>query len=91
MTRSLPFALVLGLLVPLAGDARGAGAFESLHCLKYAQGADYPVDAILFGTDRGETFDTIGTGSPSLTLRRKPIPSMMPPASSPSRPRRLAS
>jgi glyoxylase-like metal-dependent hydrolase (beta-lactamase superfamily II) len=57
MTRTLPCALVLGLLLSLGEPARGDGVFQSLHCFRYAQGKDYPTDAILFGTDRGSTLD----------------------------------
>jgi glyoxylase-like metal-dependent hydrolase (beta-lactamase superfamily II) len=57
MPRNPTLALLLGLLPLAVGEARGADAFESLHCIKYAQGSGYPADAILFGTDRGKTLD----------------------------------
>jgi glyoxylase-like metal-dependent hydrolase (beta-lactamase superfamily II) len=50
----------IGLGILLLGMANGAGAadtFDSVHCLQYAIARDYPVDAILFGTDRGQTMD----------------------------------
>ncbi len=48
-------SLALVLLVPCV--ARGADPFESLYCFRYAEIKGYPVDAILFGTDRGKTMD----------------------------------
>lgn len=47
----------LALVVLLTGSARAADPFEALYCFEYAQAKDYPVDAILFGTDRGKTMD----------------------------------
>ena len=55
MTRTLGLLLAAGLLLVHADAARAAGPFESLHCLRYAEVVDYPVDAILYGTDRGQT------------------------------------
>ena len=52
MTRTLGLLLVAGLLLLAADAARAAGPFESLQCLRYADAKDYPVDAILYGTDR---------------------------------------
>lgn len=49
---------VAATLVLLVSSAAGAAEpFDKLHCLKYASAQDYPVDAILFGTDRGEVAD----------------------------------
>ena len=48
--------LLLALLL-LAPGAAQAAEFESFHCLKYATAKDYPVDAVLFGTDRGKVAD----------------------------------
>ena len=56
MTHRLQILIVVSLLLA-AGPAKAAQPFESLHCMKYAMAKDYPVDAILFGTDRGEVAD----------------------------------
>ncbi len=48
---------VVAMLLLAPGNALAAEPFESLHCLKYAIAKDYPVDAILFGTDRGKLAD----------------------------------
>lgn len=56
MNRSLQVVLACLLLLPF-GNARAAEPFTSLHCLRYATAEDYPVDAILFGTDRGQVAD----------------------------------
>jgi glyoxylase-like metal-dependent hydrolase (beta-lactamase superfamily II) len=48
---------VVALLLLVPGAVRAGEPFESLHCLKYAMAKDYPVDAILFGTDRGKVAD----------------------------------
>jgi len=45
------------LLLALANGARAADTFDSVHCLQYATAREYPTDAILFGTDRGQTMD----------------------------------
>ncbi len=50
-------ALVGALLLLAPGTAQAAEPFESVHCLEYATAKDYPVDAILFGTDRGKVAD----------------------------------
>jgi len=47
------FGCALALL--LSSTTAAAKPFESVHCIHYASLADYPVDAILFGTDRGKT------------------------------------
>ena len=51
----LPVAAWLLLTLPVAAPA--AEPFESLHCFRYAELKGYPVDAILFNTDRGQTVD----------------------------------
>ena len=56
MSRTSCLAPIAALLL-LPGAAPAADAFDSLHCFKYAQAKDYAVDAILFGTDRGQTLD----------------------------------
>ncbi len=53
MSLLLTSGLVLLLLLP--GVVRAAEPFEALYCFRYADLADYPVDAVLFGTDRGTT------------------------------------
>ena len=54
MIRILCLAIALsGGLIASVADA--AEPFESVHCLKYAELPDYPLDAVLFGTDRGTT------------------------------------
>ena len=49
--------LVVTLLLLAPGNAQAAEPFESVHCFKYATAKDYPVDALLFGTDRGKLAD----------------------------------
>ena len=49
--------LVVALLLLAPGNTQAAEPFESVHCFKYATAKDYPVDAILFGTDRGKVAD----------------------------------
>ncbi len=49
--------LVVALLLLAPGNAQATGPFESVHCFKYATIKDYPVDAMLFGTDRGKVAD----------------------------------
>lgn len=41
----------------LSAVASAASPFEKLYCFKYAEARGYPVDAILFGTGRGQTMD----------------------------------
>ena len=53
----LALGITIAFAAALAGAAQAADPFESLHCLRYAEGRDYPVDAILFGTDRGKTMN----------------------------------
>ena len=44
----------LALLLIIPSIARAADPFEALYCFRYAEASAYPVDAILYGTDRGK-------------------------------------
>ena len=50
-------ALVVASLLATPVAALAAEPFDSLHGLRYAIAKNYPVDAILFGTDRGMVAD----------------------------------
>jgi N-acyl homoserine lactone hydrolase len=54
LARSLALAL-LGLFAIAPAGAAEAEPFDRLDCLRYAFHPAYPVDALLFGTDRGQT------------------------------------